>query len=161
MDQRYAKSVGWMGCALDHRSFSLERGPAPPDPRSGWHLRPNRNSANERHGYPRQAHLPASPWQNGYAERLIGSIRCKCSGYVIVLGEAHLRKILRAYADYYHGIRTHRSLNQDAPISRSIQRVGFIAARPILGGFASPLCSDLGFSAHTTSRWVAKRYRIG
>jgi transposase InsO family protein len=77
---------------------------------------------------------PASPWQNGYAERLIGSIRRECVDHLIVLGEAHLRKILRAYAHYYNGIRTHRSLNKDAPISRPIQRVGFVAARPILGG---------------------------
>ena len=77
---------------------------------------------------------PASPWQNGYAERLIGSIRRECLDHVIVLGEAHLRKMLRAYADYYNGIRTHRSLNKDAPISRPIQRTGVVAARPILGG---------------------------
>ena len=77
---------------------------------------------------------PESPWQNGYAERLIGSIRRECLDHVIVLGEAHLRKILRAYADYYNRIRTHHALNKDAPTSRPIQRVGHLAARPILGG---------------------------
>jgi transposase InsO family protein len=77
---------------------------------------------------------PGSPWQNGYAERLIGSIRRECLDHVIVLGEAHLRRTLRAYADYYNGVRTHRSLNKDVPISRPIQRGGFVAARPILGG---------------------------
>jgi len=77
---------------------------------------------------------PGSPWQNGYVERLIGSIRRECLDHVIVLGEAHLRRILRAYADYYNGVRTHRSLNKDAPISRPIQRGGLVAARPILGG---------------------------
>src|SRR5712692_1738403 len=56
----------------------------------------------------------ASPWQNGYAERLIGSIRRECVDHVIVLGEAHLRRILRSYACYYNGIRTHRSLGKDA-----------------------------------------------
>ena len=76
----------------------------------------------------------ASPWQNGYAERLIGSIRRECLDHMIVLGEAHLRKILRAYAQYYNGLRTHRSLNKDAPISRPIQRVGCVATHPILGG---------------------------
>jgi transposase InsO family protein len=76
----------------------------------------------------------ASPWQNGYAERLIGSIRRECLDHVIVHSEAHLRKILQAYAEYYNGIRTRRSLNKDAPISRPIQRAGFVAARPILGG---------------------------
>jgi transposase InsO family protein len=77
---------------------------------------------------------PASPWQNGYAERLIGSIRRECLDHVLVMSEAHLRKILRAYALYYNSLRTHRSLNKDAPISRPIQRIGFVAARPILGG---------------------------
>jgi len=77
---------------------------------------------------------PASPWQNGYVERLIGSIRRECLDQVIVMGETHLRTILRAYADYYNRIRTHRSLNKDAPTSRPIQRAGFVAARPILGG---------------------------
>ena len=67
---------------------------------------------------------PASPWQNGFAERLIGSIRCECVDHIIVLGEAHLRRILRSYARYYNEIRTHRSLNKDAPVSRAIQRIG-------------------------------------
>ena len=40
-----------------------------------------------------------SPWQNGYAERLIGSIRRKCLDHIVVLGEAHLRRTLRAYAN--------------------------------------------------------------
>src|SRR6185312_2532898 len=52
------------------------------------------------------------PWQNGFAERLIGSIRRECLDHIIVLGEAHLRRILKSYADYYNGVRTHRSLNK-------------------------------------------------
>ena len=77
---------------------------------------------------------PASPWQNGFAERLIGSIRRECLDHVIVLGEIHLRRILKSYADYYNGARTHRSLHKDAPISRSVQRTGFLSSLPILGG---------------------------
>ena len=77
---------------------------------------------------------PASPWQNGYAERLIGSIRRECVDHIIVLGEAHLRRILGSYAHYYNEIRTHRSLNKDAPISRAVQRTGIIKSRAILGG---------------------------
>jgi transposase InsO family protein len=77
---------------------------------------------------------PASPWQNGFAERLIGSIRRECVDHFIVLGEAHLRHILRTYARYYNDIRTHRSLDKDAPVSRSIQRTGIISSRLILGG---------------------------
>jgi transposase InsO family protein len=51
---------------------------------------------------------PASPWQNGFAERLIGSIRRECLDHIIVLGEAQLRRILKSYAGYYNEIRTHR-----------------------------------------------------
>ena len=77
---------------------------------------------------------PASPWQNGVAERLIGSIRRECVDHIIVLGEMHLRRILKSYADYYNGVRTHRSLNKDAPVSRPVQRTGMISSRAMLGG---------------------------
>ena len=77
---------------------------------------------------------PASPWQNGFAERLIGSIRRECVDHIVVLGEAHLRRILRAYAGYCNDIRTHQSLDKDAPVSRPVQRTGIISSRPILGG---------------------------
>src|SRR5262245_23455639 len=77
---------------------------------------------------------PASPWQNGFAERLIGSIRRECVDHIVVWGEGHLRRILRAYARYYNNIRTHRSLDKDAPAFRSVQRVGTITSYPILGG---------------------------
>ncbi len=77
---------------------------------------------------------PASPWQNGVAERLVGSIRRESVDHVIVLGEAHLSRILKSYARYYNGVRTHRSLNKDAPVSRSVQRDGVIRSRAILGG---------------------------
>jgi transposase InsO family protein len=77
---------------------------------------------------------PASPWQNGFAERLIGSIRRECMDHFVVLGEAHLRRILRAYARYYNNIRTHRSLDKDAPVSRPVQRTGSIRSQAVLGG---------------------------
>jgi transposase InsO family protein len=67
---------------------------------------------------------PASPWQNGIAERLIGSIRRECLDHAIICGETHLRRVLKSYADYYNRFRTHRSLNMDAPVSRSVQRTG-------------------------------------
>ena len=75
-----------------------------------------------------------SPWQNGFVERLIGSIRRECLDHVIVVGEAHLRRILRSYCRYYNEIRTHRSLDKDAPLRRPIQSVGTIRSRAILGG---------------------------
>jgi transposase InsO family protein len=77
---------------------------------------------------------PRSPWQNPYAERLIGTIRRDCLDHVVVLGQAHLRRILRSYAAYYNQARTHRSLAKDCPIHRPIQALGTIFSQPILGG---------------------------
>jgi hypothetical protein len=91
---------------------------------------------------------PASPWQNGFAERLIGSIRRECMDHIIVLGEAHLRRILKSYADYYNGIRTHRSLNKDGPVSRPVQRAGVISSRAILADFMTTT-PVFKFSVHT------------
>ncbi|MCA6111513.1 integrase core domain-containing protein [Bradyrhizobium sp. CNPSo 4026] len=68
------------------------------------------------------------------AERLIGSIRRECVDHIIVLGEMHLRRVLKSYADYYNRVRTHRSLNNDAPVTRPIQRIGSIQSHAILGG---------------------------
>ena len=99
---------------------------------------PRRTSSPLRAGLSiRYTHRPiarGSPWQNGFAERLIGSIRRECLDHVIVVGEAHLRRILQAYAGYYNEIRTHRSLDKDAPVSRSVQRTGSIKSLAILGG---------------------------
>src|SRR5262245_30979697 len=57
-----------------------------------------------------------------------------CLDHLVILGEAHLRQILRTYARYYNKIRTHRSLDKDAPAFRSVQRVGAIRSNVILGG---------------------------
>jgi transposase InsO family protein len=75
---------------------------------------------------------PAAPWQNGFAERLIGSIRRECLNHIVVSGEAHLRRVLPTYVGYYNKIRTHWSLDKDAPIS--CQPTGSIKSHPILGG---------------------------
>src|SRR6202008_3529615 len=77
---------------------------------------------------------PASPWQNAFAERLIGSIRRECVDHIIVLGETHLRRILKSYSAYYNSVRTHRSLDKDEPVGRPVQPAGSLKARPILGG---------------------------
>jgi putative transposase len=61
---------------------------------------------------------PRSPWQNGYVERLIGSIRRECLDHVVVVNEHHLRRILRSYFGYYHRTRTHLSIEKDAPDTR-------------------------------------------
>jgi transposase InsO family protein len=83
---------------------------------------------------------PRSPWQNGHAERLIGSIRRECLDHVVVFGEVHLRRTLAAYANYYNELRTHLSLEKDAPDHRLVQRCGQVAARPILGGLHHQYC---------------------
>jgi transposase InsO family protein len=65
---------------------------------------------------------PHSPWQNPFAERLIGSIRRECLNHVLVLGERHLRRTPARYFAYYHRARTHLSLDKDAPHGRSIEQ---------------------------------------
>jgi transposase InsO family protein len=77
---------------------------------------------------------PRSPWQNGCAERLIGSIRRECVDHIVVFGERHLRHLLLSYMTYYNHTRTHLSLNKDAPISRAADTRGRIIRRPVLGG---------------------------
>ncbi|MPZ35427.1 MAG: transposase [Rhodospirillales bacterium] len=75
-----------------------------------------------------------SPWQNGYCERAIGSIRRDCLDHVIVFGERHLLHLLRCYANYNNHARTHLSLGKDTPISCDVQTVGRILPVPHLGG---------------------------
>jgi transposase InsO family protein len=77
---------------------------------------------------------PRSPWQNGHVERLIGSIRRESLDHLVVFDEAHLRDVLKAYASYYNKVRPHLSLDKDAPDFRRTQKIGRIAAIPILGG---------------------------
>lgn len=61
-----------------------------------------------------------SPWQNPYAERVIGSIRRECLDHVIVLGPGHLKRVVTQYVDYYNGVRTHLSLCKDSPDRRPV-----------------------------------------
>src|SRR3981189_2231064 len=77
---------------------------------------------------------PRSPWQNGCAERLIGSIRRECLDHVVVFGERHLRHVLLSYLKYYNEVRTHLSLEKDAPVSRAVERAGRILCRPVADG---------------------------
>ena len=79
---------------------------------------------------------PQPPWQNPYIERLIGSIRRECLDHVIVLGEAHLRRLLTAYLRYYHECRPHLALERDARVPREMERPlrGRVIAIPQVGG---------------------------
>jgi transposase InsO family protein len=80
--------------------------------------------------------LPRSPWQNPYAERVIGSIRRECLDHVVVISERHLRDILSKYMDYYNRTRTHLSLTKDGPEHRTVQRPseGRVVEVPRVGG---------------------------
>jgi transposase InsO family protein len=77
-----------------------------------------------------------SPWQNAYAERVIGSIRRECLDHLVVIGERHLLRILSRYIDYYNATRTHLSLAKDAPQGRSVQlpSQGRVVEVPRVGG---------------------------
>jgi transposase InsO family protein len=77
---------------------------------------------------------PGSPWQNGYAERLIGTLRLECLDQMVIFSEVHLRKILTLFGCYYNQSRTHLSLLKDAPMGRAVERYGTIAATPVLSG---------------------------
>jgi len=79
---------------------------------------------------------PRSPWQNPYIERVIGASRRDCLDHVIVLGEQHLRRILRSYVIYYHEDRIHQSLDQRPPHGRDVEPVenGGVVSLPRVGG---------------------------
>jgi Integrase core domain len=79
---------------------------------------------------------PRSPWQNPFAERLVGSIRHECLDHVLVLSERHLRRILACYLAYYHRARTHLALDKDAPDGRPVEpsEAGNIVEIPEVGG---------------------------
>ena len=79
---------------------------------------------------------PQAPWQNPYVERVIGSIRRECLDHLIILSEAHLRRILTAYLAYYHEARPHLALARNAPVPRNVEHPskGKVSAIPYLGG---------------------------
>jgi transposase InsO family protein len=76
---------------------------------------------------------PRSPWQNGYCERAIGSIRRECLDHVVGFGDQHLRHLLRSYPTDYNAARMHLSVNKDAPSPRTVHAVGRILPKPFLG----------------------------
>jgi len=101
---------------------------------------------------------PQSPWQNPFAERLIGSIRRECLNHVLVLGERHLRRILTRYLAYYHQARTHLALDKDARDLRPIElpAAGQIVQLPEVGGlhhrYVRPAASSTSSILWTTAR---------
>ena len=79
---------------------------------------------------------PRSPWQNAYAERVIGTIRRECLDHIIVINERSLHQHLQEFLDYYHNSRTHLSLDKDSPTPRAVQseEFGQVIALPQVGG---------------------------
>ena len=77
---------------------------------------------------------PRSPWQNPYAERLIGSIRRDCLNHFVILNARHLKRTLATYFVYYHRSRTHLGLEKQSPILRQVSSIGKIIEIPQLGG---------------------------
>jgi transposase InsO family protein len=77
---------------------------------------------------------PRSPWQNPYAERLIGSIRRECLNHFVILNAKHLKRTLTKYFRYYHESRTHLGLGKQCPVPRSVSSSGKIIEIPLLGG---------------------------
>ena len=77
---------------------------------------------------------PRSPWQNPYAERLIGTLRRDCLDHILIFGERHLQRVLTLYSLYYNETRTHLGLSKDVPLGRAIQRSGTVSAMPVLSG---------------------------
>ena len=66
----------------------------------------------------------------------------ECLDHVVVFGERHLRHVLLSYMKYYNEMRTHLSMEKDAPVPRVVERAGHILCRPVLGGTASSVCPD-------------------
>ena len=75
-----------------------------------------------------------SPWQNGYCERVIGTIKRECLDHVIVLNENHLKSILDEYVSYYNKYRPHLGINKDSPEGRAVQSEGEIYKVPVVNG---------------------------
>jgi hypothetical protein len=84
------------------------------------------------------------------------SIRRECMRHGVILGEARLRRVLKAYAGYYNQVRTHFALAKDAPHPRPVQRLGEVAARPILGGLHHEYCR-IQFSVGTGCQYKLDR----
>ena len=115
----------------------------PDDPAPRWVLRDRDAIYRERFchrvagmGITEVVSAPSSPWQNPYVERLIGSIRRECLDHVIVLSDAHLRRVLAGCFTDYHRTRTHLALAKDAPHPRPLQppEIGDVIAIAEVGG---------------------------
>ena len=80
-----------------------------------------------------------SPWQNGYCERVVGTIKRECLNHMIIFNEAHARRVLKKYFEYYHDDRTHLGLEKETPSLRAVEPPdrGSVKRRPTVGGLHS------------------------
>lgn len=85
-----------------------------------------------------------SPWQNGYCERVVGTLKRECLNHVIVFNERHARRIVRNYLEYYHESRTHLGLDKDTPDGREVEPPGRgpVMRRSMVGGLHSRYYRD-------------------
>ena len=78
--------------------------------------------------------VPRSPWQNAFAEHVIGTIRRECTDHVIPFGRRHLLRTRHEYVDCYNTGRPHQSLDRNSPMPRKVEVAGEVCATPVLGG---------------------------
>ena len=85
---------------------------------------------------------PRSPWQNGFAERWVGTLRRELLDHVIVLGERHLLRLVRQHVAYYNHDRPHMALDGDAPVGRAVEVVGLgsVVSLDRVGGLHHRYC---------------------
>jgi transposase InsO family protein len=75
-----------------------------------------------------------SPWQNGYVERVIGSIKMECLDHMIIMNEDHLFSILKDYISYYNKYGTHLGITKDSPDGRPVEIAGKIEKISVVNG---------------------------
>jgi putative transposase len=114
----------------------------------------------ERFGIDPRRTAPRSPWQNGMAERFVGTVRRELLDHVVVLSEDHLRRLLREYIDYYNAERVHTSIG-DAPAGRASETKPSGAAKIVrlrrVGGLHSPICMARGCLSRSCGRCRASQ----
>jgi putative transposase len=121
--------IRWLGVVLGHYGRRPARA-------ASWRWKTSHCGSNSPLDIREAVIAPRSPWQNAYAERVIGSIRRECLDHFVVIGERHLRGMLSKYVDYYNRTRTHLALTKDAPEHRTVQgpRDGRVVEVPRVGG---------------------------
>jgi transposase InsO family protein len=88
-----------------------------------------------------------SPWQNGVAERWVGSVRSELLDHVNVVNERHLKRLLREYLSYCNRDRTPLGVDKDSPSSRPVEQRPSLTARVV----NRPRCGGL----HHRYEWRA------